>query len=221
MSVPATEVMTLIQALQGTLSEFAKTIKAETSKPKKKIKKVKMAKVEEIVEEKPKRRGRPPKSPETKAAETLLVMSKTKVEKVETKAEAKADAKSRGRPRKPENMDKVVPKRAAPAEPAKEFSVGDTKIGADGYFWIVAQRKDGKHFWKKAYLLDEIDEEPKEKKPRGRPPKDGVAKERKPRQCPDIKAKDAGLDAEETGLDGAIWKVFARPKSGHLFWKRV
>ena len=32
---------------------------------------------------------------------------------------------------------------------------------------------------------------------------------------------DAGLDAEETGLDGATWKVFARPKSGHLFWKRV
>ena len=67
----------------------------------------------------------------------------------------------------------------------------------------------------------EIDEEPKEKKPRGRPHKDGVAKERKPRQCPDIKAKDAGFDAEETGLDGATWKVFARPKSGHLFWKRV
>jgi hypothetical protein len=68
----------------------------------------------------------------------------------------KTVAKKRGRPTKPENVGKPKPQRKAPQASAKDFEIGDSMTGLDGFVWIVAQRaKTGGHYWKKAYLIED------------------------------------------------------------------
>ena len=127
----------------------AKAEKAELSAPKKRGRPAK-AKAEKEELSAPKRRGRPPKTKAVNedevvgAAKALVEMSQ------------KSTPKKRGRPTKPENVGKPKPQRKAPQASAKDFEIGDSMTGLDGFVWIVAQRaKTGGHYWKKAYLLED------------------------------------------------------------------
>ena len=177
MSVPTAEIQTFLSSLQNVIGEFAKTLKdepkrkkivkkaskakaekaknaekedkEETSAPKKRGRPAK-AKAEKEELSAPKRRGRPPKTKAVNedevvgAAKALVEMSQ------------KSTPKKRGRPTKPENVGKPKPQRKAPQASAKDFEIGDSMTGLDGFVWIVAQRaKTGGHYWKKAYLLED------------------------------------------------------------------
>ena len=90
--------------------------------------------------------------------------------------------------------------RKCPSEPAKNYSVGDSMIGLDGYIWIVAQKMRGItpfKFWKKAFLVENSEGTSKTKKStvksdtegeapkrRGRPPKTGSETAPKPVDAP-------------------------------------
>ena len=127
----------------------AKAEKEDKEEPKKRGRPAK-AKAEKDEPTAPKRRGRPPKTKAVNedevvdAAKALVEMSQ------------KSAPKKRGRPTKPENVGKPKPQRKAPKASAKDFQVGDTMTGLDGFVWIVAQRaKTGGLYWKKAYLIED------------------------------------------------------------------
>jgi hypothetical protein len=185
MSVPTADIHTFLSSLQNVIGEFAKTLEAEPKRKKivKKTSKAKVEKEEATAEPKkrgrpakaktekeataePKKRGRPAKAKEeTSVAKRRGRPAKAKAEKeVEVVDAAKTliemsqkDApKKRGRPTKPENVGKPKPQRKAPPASAKDFEIGDSMTGLDGFVWIVAQRaKTGGLYWKKAFLLDD------------------------------------------------------------------
>jgi hypothetical protein len=127
----------------------AKAEKAEKEEPKKRGRPAKAEKAETSV---PKRRGRPPKT-KTKVENEVDVVD---VAKALVDMSEKTVAKKRGRPTKPENVGKPKPQRKAPQASAKDFEIGDSMTGLDGFVWIVAQRaKTGGHYWKKAYLIED------------------------------------------------------------------
>ena len=184
MSVPTAEIQTFLSSLQNVIGEFAKTLEAEPKRKKivkKKASKTKVVKEEtepkkrgrpaktKVVKEEtePKKRGRPAKT-KVKKEETEPKKrgrpAKTKVEnevdvvdvaKTLVEMSQKSAPKKRGRPTKPENVGKPKPQRKAPQASAKDFQVGDSMTGLDGFVWIVAQRaKTGGLYWKKAFLVE-------------------------------------------------------------------
>ena len=122
--------------------------------------------------------------------------SKTKVQKDET------EPKKRGRPAK----TKVVKEETEPKKrgrPAKTKAVNETEV-------VDA-----------AKALVEMSQKSAPKK-RGRPTKpENVGKPKPQRKAPQASAKDFQVGDSMTGLDGLVWIVAQRVKTGGLYWKKA
>ena len=196
MSVPTAEIQTFLSSLQNVIGEFAKTLDAEPKRKKIVKKASKKAKVEKAEKEEPKKRGRP---------------AKAKAEKEEPKksgrpAKAKAEKeepKKRGRPAKvkAEKEETSVPKRRGRPPKTKAENVEEVVDAAKA--------------------LVEMSQKSAPKK-RGRPTKpENVGKPKPQRKAPQASAKDFEIGDSMTGLDGLVWIVAQRAKTGGLYWKKA
>ena len=236
-TIQSSDVQQFLSSLQSVITKFSTTLDGTANVEPKKSKKVKKLKTSKKLKQ---------SRAERIAAQALCDLASDKCERVELVV-SKADKKrGRGRPRKP-TAERKSPKivRKCPEPAAKDFQVGDSMTGRDGFVWIVAQRPESGHlYWKKAYLIEDrakkLHETVKKSdntcddveisevnittpKKRGRPrtPTDERKSPKVERKCPKGSAKDAGLDATCVGLDGQMWVVHARPNSGHHYWKRI
>ena len=117
------------------------------------------------------------------------------------KAEKTEEPKKRGRPAKAKAEKTEEPKRRG--RPAKTKAVIETEV-------VDA-----------AKALVEMSQKSAPKK-RGRPTKpENVGKPKPQRKAPQASAKDFQVGDSMTGLDGMVWIVAQRVKTGGLYWKKA
>ena len=135
---------------------------------------------------------------EPKRKKIVKKASKAKAEK-----EATAEPKKRGRPAKAkaEKVELSAPKRRG--RPPKTKAVNEEEV-------VDA-----------AKALVEMSQKSAPKK-RGRPTKpENVGKPKPQRKAPQASAKDFQVGDSMTGLDGLVWIVAQRAKTGGLYWKKA